>query len=266
MNNVGTNDVSVAVVLKQNTHETTPSKEKTEFSLLQTHADKTSPSGVGIRQILPDNKPSPLHIRPSQQQENTASQSNTVQNTVTQSTGDSLMLNTSHGRIEVDIDTYFTPPPRGHIDLDSIPLLLPGKDTIDALSTHASTKLKGLLSEYGIPKGPEQITYDNTGKMMLSYDYEYAAEFTNMIEENTAMGRELSTINALTSHYVEIAKTEPFREEISHASSKAETDQIVAKYAHLLTNNKDYSTIVLSFNENGNLIPMSDGKGYTPSA
>jgi hypothetical protein len=265
MNNVGTNDTSVSFVLKQSTHETTPSKEKTEFSLPQTHSDKILPSGVDTRQILPDNKSSPLHIHPSQQQANTASQSNTVQNTVTQSTGDSIMLNTSHGKIEVDIDAYFTPQPRGHIDLDGIPFLLPGKDTIDALSTHASAKLKGLLSEYGIPKGPEHITYDNTGKMMLPYDYEYAAEFTNMIEENTAMGRELSTINALTSHYVEIAKTEPFREEMSHASSKAEIDQIVAKYAHLLTNNKNYSTIVLSFNENGDLTPMADGNGYTPS-
>ena len=179
-----------------------------------------------------------------------------------------VVLNTSHGQTKINVEDYFTPRPESDepIDLMSLPLLLPSKHNIDTLSKHASEKLKGLMAEYDIPYAPEQISYDDSGQMLLPYDYEHADKFNQMIEENDVMSRELSTINALTSHYVEMQKVIPFHEEFAEAKSKAEADLIIAKYSHLLTDEKDYSRIALVLSSDGDVTPMADLNEYSSSS
>jgi hypothetical protein len=173
----------------------------------------------------------------------------------------SLDLDTNNGHEAIDLDDHFyVGRGRKVTNLEDVPLLMPTKHNIDSLAEHVSGVLKTLMSDYGIPEHPEEITYDNSGHMLLPYDYQYADQFNQMIEENPSVGRELSTVNALTSHYVEMQKSVPFIEEMASASSSAEEVAIVEKYMDLLTDNNDYSRIVLSFDGNGDLRPMADGK------
>jgi len=170
--------------------------------------------------------------------------------------GATAMLDTSQGPMTVE--DYFTPPSGGYRTLP--PLLLPNPKTIDALSSHISATLPGFLAENNIPSPPSSITYDTEGKMQLPADYAYAAEFKQALENNPKMERELRTVNALTSHLVEMKKVAPFNEEYAAATSQAEADTVVAKYRYLFSGNHHYDTIALQFSASGELSLTADGK------
>lgn len=149
-----------------------------------------------------------------------------------------VMLDTGRGKQAMDIDAYFTPK-SGRVNLDDVPLLLFSDHNIDALSAHASDKMKAFLKEHEIPAGPDKITYDNEGQINLPPDYPYAAEFEQALEDDPAMARELQTISALTSHNAAIQKA-----------------MNGGGYSNV------YAEIALNFADDGTLSITANGKPY----
>lgn len=181
--------------------------------------------------------------------------------TSTKASRSTYEMGTNHGDIPINLDDYFadTITPRTNVSLDDVPLLMPSAKNIQALSDHASERFQQLLRDYNIPEAPSEITYDNEGRMQLPDDYAYADELKQALEENPGLARELSTLNALTSHYVEIQKRVPLHNELQEAKSQAEIDAILQKYSHLLQDNGAYSNIALTFGDNGNIRMQADG-------
>jgi len=175
--------------------------------------------------------------------------------------GTTYQMGTNHGDIPINLDEYFANAvtPRANASIDDVPLLIPSAENIKALSDHASTRFQQLLRDYNIPEAPSEITYDNEGRMQLPDDYAYGDELKQALEENPGLARELSTLNALTSHYVELQKRVPLHNELQEAKSQAEIDAILQKYSHLLQDNGSYSNIALTFGENGNIRMQADG-------
>ncbi len=170
---------------------------------------------------------------------------------------------TDKGRMNIDLDSYFsnTPPSTGFFNLNELPpLLMPSAENINALTEHVSTRFKQLLADYDIPSAPEKITFDNAGKMQVPIDYPYANELHGALEENIGMGRELRALNALSSHAAAIQERMPFIEEMGNASSKAETDRIIAKYSHLLSDNNSHKSMALIFSSEGDVSVTADGE------
>jgi len=176
------------------------------------------------------------------------------------------ILNTGKGNIDINIDQYFSSEgsSTSFLNINELPpLLFPSAQNIKALSTHASSRFKQLLSDYHIPSAPNTMTYDSAGEMQLPANYSYATELKQALKENPGLSRELSTINALSSHYVEILKRVPFTEEMSSANSQVAVNNIIAKYSHLLNDNHSYSSLALSFSREGNLSVIADGAAVT---
>jgi len=175
-------------------------------------------------------------------------------------------LNTDKGTLDIDLDQYFSgeKPPTGFSNLKALPpLFLPSAQNIKALSTHASSRFKQMLSDYNIPAASQSMAYGTSGEMHLPANYPYAAELKQALKENPGLNRELSTINALSSHYVEILKRVPFTEEMSSANSQVAINNIIAKYSHLLNDNHSYSSLALSFSKEGTLSVIADGTPVT---
>lgn len=166
--------------------------------------------------------------------------------------------NTSKGKTDLNLDEYFPDRESGRVSLLDKPLLLPTPDNIAALSEHSSERFKQVLSEYNIPIAPEKITYNSEGQMQLPRDYPFQDELKQALEDNPGLGRELHTLNSLTSHYVEMQKSAPFQEEYSNAQSSAEIDSIIEKYSHLFQGGANYSAIALLFSEDGDISLMAD--------
>lgn len=171
-----------------------------------------------------------------------------------------LFLSTTKGAVKVNLDEYFSPPKnQGRINLDEIPLLLPNVENLKALSVHAEERFNELLEKYNIPHAPEKITYNSEGKIILPNDYPYSNELKQALKENEGIDRELRTLHALTSHFAEIQKSIPFHEEFSKAETRVVEEAIVAKYSHLFDDNRNYSSITLSFKDE-TLNLLADGK------
>ncbi|PCJ01068.1 MAG: hypothetical protein COB14_04085 [Alphaproteobacteria bacterium] len=151
-----------------------------------------------------------------------------------------VILDTSNGKEALDIDAYFAP--QGKVDLDTALLLTPSANNIDALSKHASTKLQNLLTEYGIPEGPDKITYDTAGNIKFPADYPYADELKQALQENDGLARELSTIAALTSHLAGMQAA-----------------------AQGTNSHNNYIDITLNFSANGEINVTANGKPYNTS-
>lgn len=171
------------------------------------------------------------------------------------------VFDTDQGSMALNIDAYFTPKTNTSGSLSSLPpLLLPTQKNIDALTSHISATFPQFLAQNNIPFAPSSITYDREGKVQLPADYPYASEFKQALESNPTMARELSTVNALTSHLVEMKKSIPFQQEYAAATTQAEVDAVVAKYSYLFSANRHYDTIALQFSANGSLTLTADGK------
>lgn len=165
---------------------------------------------------------------------------------------------TSQGRLALDIDAYFTPDPSR--SLLSIPLLMPTRDNIDALSQHISAAMPGFLAAHGIPQAPASMTYDAHGQMQLPTDYPYAKQFRAALADNPVLARELSTASALSSQMTEMAKALPFDAEYRAARTPAEVEAVIAKYRSLLDGHATPSSIALNFDSQGRLSVSADGK------
>jgi len=170
---------------------------------------------------------------------------------------------TGKGNINIDLDSYFsnTPATTGFLNINDLPpLLMPSEQNINALTEHVSERFKQLLEDYNIPSAPDKITFDNAGKMQIPIDYPYANELNDALEENTGISRELRTLNAISSHASAIQERMPFIKEMGEASSKVETDRIIAKYSHLLHDNHSYKSMALMFSGQGDVSVTADGK------
>jgi len=170
---------------------------------------------------------------------------------------------TGKGNIKIDLDSYFsnTPSTAGFSNINDLPpLLMPSEQNINALTEHVSGRFKQLLEDYNIPSAPEKITFDNEGKMQIPIDYPYANKLNNALEENPGIGRELRTLNAISSHAAAIQEHMPFIEEMGEASSKVEIDKIIAKYSHLLHDNHSYKSMALIFSTEGDVSVTADGE------
>lgn len=168
----------------------------------------------------------------------------------------STVMKTAKGALSIDLNSYFSNEPNsvGVFSIGELPpLLLPSGENIQALSEHISGRFAQMLSGYNIPEAPNKITYDTQGQIHFPLNYAHAEKLKQALEGNPGISSELSTINALSSHYVEIQKRVPFTEEMSSANSQMAKDRIIAKYSHLLHDNHGYSSLALHFNKEGQL-------------
>ena len=203
------------------------------------------------------------HNIASQQASGSTIDSTAKQTTSSVASNQKTLLNTNHGEVPLNIDDYFSSKSTsGPIDLDSIPLLLPTEQNIEALSQHSSEELRKLLNDYGIPHAPQQITFNNSGEIQFPSDYPYGNELKLALEDNPALERELHTVSALSSHYVAMQERQPFIEEMSRARTQAEIDNIIGRYNYLLNNNHGYKEIALTFSADGNMNVTADGQPY----
>lgn len=180
--------------------------------------------------------------------------------TANSASGDTAEFDTNKGRLALNIDTYFAPPGDRGVDLDAVPLLMPSQKNIDALRSHLSAAMPEFLARNGIPAPPARITYDRQGLPELPADYPYAAEFRQALENEPTLARELSTVNALSSHLAGMKKSLPFMAEYASATSPAGAAAVVAKYSHLFSNHQHSATIALNFSASGALSVTADGK------
>ena len=184
--------------------------------------------------------------------------------TGTAQTDRSAWLDTSDGKRLLDLNDYFTPKTGLNFnDPHSLPpLLLPSPGNIQALSTHAAAKFRQFLADSGIPAAPSKITYGSDGKAQFPSDYAYADQLKQALAGDPAMARELSTVNALTSHFVEMKKSLPFLQAYEAAGSQQEADAVVAKFSYLFNNQRPTSQIALQFSADGSMTITADGKAY----
>lgn len=175
--------------------------------------------------------------------------------------GATALLDTDRGALALNLDDYFSPPAQtGAAALSLPPLLLPSRNNIDALSRRISAVMPQLLAQNQIPSPPASISYDREGKLQLPADYAYAEQFKAALAKQPALARELSTVNALTSHWVEMQKSMPFQQEYAAATSQAEANAVVAKYSYLFSEYRHYAAITLQFSAQGALTLAADGK------
>jgi hypothetical protein len=171
------------------------------------------------------------------------------------------VFDTDKGSMSLDIDGYFSPPANTGGSVYSLPpLLLPSQKNIDALTQHISEKFPQFLAQNNIPSPPSSISYDSEGKVQLPADYAYASELKQALADNPTMARELSTVNALTSHLVEMKKSIPFQQDYAAAQSPAEVDAVITKYSYLFSAHRHYDSIALQFSDKGHMTITADGK------
>ncbi|MTI09121.1 hypothetical protein [Curvivirga aplysinae] len=123
----------------------------------------------------------------------------------------SAVMETSHGKITVNLDEYFTPKTHnGPINIDDFPILMPNKSNMQAIRQHTEERLQQLLKANNIPESPSQISYDNQGQIQLPQDYPYKEEFMNALSSSPGLKNELNSLAAMASHFnafQQIAKT-----------------------------------------------------------
>lgn len=172
--------------------------------------------------------------------------------------GTKAAYDTSQGSQALDIDAYFTPDPSR--PLLSLPLLMPTRNNIDALSRHVSAAMPDLLAKYGIPQAPASIAYDAYGQMQLPENYRYAEQFRTAMAENPVLARQLSTANALSSQMTGMAKAMSFDAQYRAARTPAELEAVIAKYRPLLDGHATPPSIALHFDGQGRLSVTADGQ------
>lgn len=169
-------------------------------------------------------------------------------------------FDTSHGRRTLDIEAYFTPPGREGADLGSLPLLLPSRNNVAALSSYVSGRMPEFLAQHGIAYAPASISYDAQGALQLPADYPHADAFRQALAADPVMERALRTTAALSSHLVELEKLIPFQEAYAAANSQAEIEALLARFHYLFAGARHYASIALDFTPAGQLSISHDGK------
>lgn len=176
-------------------------------------------------------------------------------------TAATAVFNTNKGDVELDIEECFSPNHKAFSGgIDSLPpLLFPTENNISALAEHVSNTMPGLMSDYEIPIAPETIQYDTHGQLVLPNDYPYADEFNQMLEDNPAFAREMSTVNALSGHYAGMQRAMEFQKE-SEGMSESEIAALVSKYSDLFDGQHSAGDFSLGFTADGSLNVSVNGE------
>lgn len=171
-------------------------------------------------------------------------------------------LVTDQGERQIDLEAYFAGASGAAPALLATlpPLILPSQANLQALNSHLSATFPKFLAEHGIPQAPEQISYDQEGKIQLPEDYPYLRELKRALENSPAMARALNTTTAIASHVAELNKLIPFEQELAGAQTRSQAEAIVAKYRYLFTELRPASQTSLSFSARGESTPMADGR------
>jgi hypothetical protein len=166
----------------------------------------------------------------------------------------SYSLATNQGQIEVNLDEYFSNnTPELTLRLEDIPLILPNAENVGALSHHLSDRMESIFSQNGIPYPPEEIRFDDQGKLQLPEDYPYAEQLESGLDENDGIMRELRTLSAISNHHHAIQDVMEFQQEYANASNPEQIKQVVDKYRYLFDDNRLFDPTVLEFTNNGQI-------------
>lgn len=170
------------------------------------------------------------------------------------------VVDTNQGALALDLTAYFSPPGPEGVNLDTLPLLAPTPTTINALTRYVSDVMPAFLAAHGIAAAPASITYDNMGQMQLPADYADAEAFKQALAEAPALERAMRSTAALASGMVEMNKSLPFQQAYLAASTQAQADAVVAKYAALFSNHQHVDLLALNFSAQGALSLTRDGQ------
>ncbi|PAS96224.1 MAG: hypothetical protein CGU28_09705 [Candidatus Dactylopiibacterium carminicum] len=165
-------------------------------------------------------------------------------------------FDTDKGRVELDIDQYFSSTPANPA-AELPPLLMPTQQNIDALSAHVSKAFPAFLAKNGIPEAPSSISFDSQGQPVFPADYPYAEKLRTALEETPGMARELSTLSALTEFKQVLDESVEFQSEYQRAANKRELDAVLAKYSSLLSGNAASPQATLGFHAGGQVAGIS---------
>ncbi|WP_374348854.1 hypothetical protein [Chitinimonas sp.] len=169
-----------------------------------------------------------------------------------------VMVDTNHGTMPMDLENYFKP--NGPVNLDELPLLLPSRKNVDALTGYISSHMPGFLARNGIPSPPASVSYDENGALQLPASYSHAEAFKQALSREPTMERTMRTAAALSSHLVGLSKLAPYYQEMEGATSQAAADAIVEKYRHLLSSGGRGEMIALNFSSDGKASISHNGK------
>jgi len=172
------------------------------------------------------------------------------------------VVTTSKGERAVDFNTFFEPP-NGPVDLNSVPILMPSLENIQALQSHISRSMPDFLQKYQIPEAPSEIKFDQQGQMVLPDDYPYGQELTEALEQEPGLMNQLRTVNMLTSVAVAMQESIRFQEEYALASSQSQIDAVIAKYHYLFDGSYRPPEVALAFSKAGELSLTADGQHVT---
>jgi len=121
-------------------------------------------------------------------------------------------LDTGAGKELRDLDDFYSTekpkPIPGNITVRSVAdtIMTPSANNVRALSDHVSQRMQDLLSAHNIPEAPASVKFDSEGTMVLPDDYQYADEFKAALAKDPGFEREMSDLNAITSHFVELQR------------------------------------------------------------
>jgi len=171
------------------------------------------------------------------------------------SSGSVQKMDTNQGHSDMDLNNYFSEDySSGFTDIADIPLLLPTQHNVETLSRYSQARFKELMEQYDIPSPPRTIEYDGHGEMVLPEDYPYAEQLKLALSEQPGVAKALQTTAALASHYAGMMELKPMHDELALAKTEADRDRVIAKYAHLLDDNRPATQIVLAFTPQGDLL------------
>lgn len=171
---------------------------------------------------------------------------------------DPSWFDTDKGRMRIDLDAYFAPNPSS-LAKDLPPLLLPSEENLQALADHLEGSFKVFLESHGIPTAPSIVSYDTSGRIQLPDDYAYSASLRKALDEDPAMARELSTVNAMASHAIELRRAIAFQREYLAATTRQQLEAILAKYRDLLSGTRPPDDVALVFSPSGELTTTING-------
>ncbi len=176
------------------------------------------------------------------------------------------MMDSGNGLSQVALNSsvQFDPTGQQIKNIDALPsLLLPSANNIQALKTQSSSQFKQMLLDHLIPFAPETISFDSAGEMQLPPDYVYAEELHQAFEHNEGIRQMLSSLNALSSHYVEMQARTPFVEAMNNATTQIDIERVIAQYRRLLQGNNNYISTALLISAEGELGVTADGEAVS---
>jgi hypothetical protein len=169
------------------------------------------------------------------------------------------VFDTDQGRVEINIDEYFSPPAAGS-NAELPPLLMPTQENIDALSKHLSAVFPKFLADNGIPYAPPSISYNNEGQPEFPADYPYGEPLKKALQDTPSMAKEIATTYALADTKAALDDAMTFQQEYRQASSQNAVQSVIAKYADLLAGSNRSSLIAMGFTPDGQISIAAAGQ------